>query len=84
MINPIQPCAPEMSTEELHKEFGNQVCFHGGISVQEVLSYGTSDDVRSEVERYKQAFEHCGYIVSASHFYPLDNKIENIFAVYQS
>ena len=84
IINPIQPCAPEMSPEELHKEFGDRVCFHGGISVQGVLSNGTPDDVRREVERYKRAFEHRGYIVSASHFYQLDNKIENIFAVYQS
>ena len=83
IINPIQPCAPEMNPEELHAEFGHQVCFHGGISVQDVLSYGTPEDVRREVKRYKQAFKHRGYIVSASHFYQLDNKIENIFAVYQ-
>jgi len=83
IVNPIQPCAPEMAPEELHKEFGNRVCFHGGISVQGVLSHGTPEDVRREVERYGQAFEQRGYIVSASHFYQLDNKIENIFAVYQ-
>ena len=83
IINPIQPCSPEMSPEVLHKAFGNKVCFHGGISVQGVLSVGTPDDVRREVERYKQAFEQRGYIVSASHFYQLDNQIENIFAVYQ-
>ena len=84
IINPIQPCSPQMAPEELHKEFGNRVCFHGGISVQGILSTGTPDEVRAEMQRYQNAFEHRGYIISASHFYQLDNKIENIFAVYQN
>lgn len=83
IIDPIQPCAPEMTPEELHKEFGSRVCFHGGISTQGLLSTGTPEAVRREVERYENAFEHRGYIVASSHFYQLDNKVENIFAVYK-
>lgn len=83
IINPIQPCTPAMDPESLNSEFAGKVCFHGGISVQGVLSTGTPDEVRQEVKRYKEAFGNRGYIVCASHFYQVDDPPENIFAVYK-
>jgi len=41
-----------MSPENLKKEFGDKLCFHGGIDMQYILPKGTQEDVRSEVIRF--------------------------------
>ncbi len=83
ILDPIQPCADEMQPENLAARFGGRVCFHGGIDVQTVLSMGTPADVRANVQRYKKAFENCGYICAPSHFLQVDTPVENILALYE-
>ena len=82
VLDPIQPCSPLMSPENLHADFGNRICFHGGINVQGILATGTAEDVRQEVVRYENAFEKKGYIISSSHFLQMDASVENIFAIF--
>jgi len=82
VLDPIQPCTAEMQPENLQKHFGGRICFHGGIDVQGVLGSGTPEDVRHEVLRYEKAFEHCGYIISSSHYLQMDASVENIFAIF--
>jgi uroporphyrinogen decarboxylase len=82
VLDPIQPCMPEMQPENLQKHFGDRLCFHGGIDVQGVLGSGTPEDVRNTVLRYEKAFEHCGYIISSSHYLQMDASVENIFAIF--
>lgn len=82
VLDPIQPCSPQMQPENLHAQFGDRICFHGGIDVQGILSTGTADDVRREVIRYENAFEKKGYIISSSHFLQMDASVENMFSVF--
>jgi len=82
VLDPIQPCSPLMQPENLHAQFGDKICFHGGIDVQGILATGTADDVRREVTRYENAFERKGYIISSSHFLQMDASVENIFAIF--
>ena len=82
ILDPIQPCSPLMEPEALHKSFGGRICFHGGISIQEVLPTGTPEDVRREVIRYENAFNHRGYIVSSSHYLQMDASVDNMFALF--
>ena len=83
ILDPIQPCAPEMQPESLARRFGGRVCFHGGVDVQQVLSVGTPDDVRASIARYKTAFAGCGFVCAPSHYIQMDASVENILAIYE-
>lgn len=82
VLDPIQPCSPDMQPEALARSFGDSLCFHGGIDIQSVLINGTPDDVRSEVARYKTTFGNKGFICCASHLFQADTPVENILALY--
>jgi uroporphyrinogen decarboxylase len=83
ILDPIQPCSPEMQPENLAKEFGGRVCFHGGINIQNLLVRGTPQDVRDAVKRYADCFRDGGYICAATHFLQADTPVENILALYE-
>ena len=82
ILDPIQPCAPEMQPESLAAAYGDRVCFHGGIDVQKLLVEGTPRDVRDTVRRYKECFSSCGYICSSTHLLQSDASVENMLAIY--
>ena len=48
VLNPIQPLANKMDTYKLKKEFGRDICFQGGIDLQQALR-GCPEDVEREV-----------------------------------
>jgi uroporphyrinogen decarboxylase len=71
-INPIQIGADNMRPEDLMAEFGADCVFFGGIDENEVLQYGTEDEVRAETRRIIDTLgKHGRYIVAASHDYLL-------------
>jgi uroporphyrinogen decarboxylase len=82
ILDPIQPCTPQMQPENLAREFGGRLCFHGGIDIQKVLVNGGPEDVRNEVARFKGAFGNKGYICSSSHLLQVDTPVENMLALY--
>ena len=84
IIDPIQRATNDMNPENLKKNFGSRVCFHGGIDVQTTLPNGTTDDVRAEVRRYLSVFDKSGggYICCPSHYVQEDTPPENILALY--
>ena len=51
IINPVQVSAAKMNTKRLKKEFGDALTFWGGIDTQEILPYGTPQEVKDEVKR---------------------------------
>jgi uroporphyrinogen decarboxylase len=84
VLDPIQPVGPEMAPEQLKADFGDQICFHGGIDMQHLLPHGTPEQVRAEVRRYCDILGHGGgYIVSPAHLFQVDVPPENILAVYE-
>lgn len=44
-LNPAQVTARNMEPERLKQEFGDRLCFWGGINTQCVLPFGTADEV---------------------------------------
>lgn len=83
LLDPIQPIGPEMSPERLKADFGNQLCFHGGIDMQHLLPHGTPQEVRAEVRRYCDTLgRDGGYILGPAHLFQPDVPPENILAVY--
>jgi len=68
ILDPVQPLAAEMDSFELKREFGRQLCFHGGVDIQEVLPFGTEEDVIEETRKRIKAFApEGGYLLSTSH-----------------
>lgn len=83
VLNPVQPRPAGMGDPAaLNKRFGDRLCFHGGISVQKTLPFGTPEDVRREVkDRIEALAPGGGYIPCTSHNIQADTPTENIEAL---
>ena len=67
----------------LKADFGAQLAFHGGISIQSTLPFGTPDDVRDEVrDRVDALATDGGYILCTAHNIQADTPIENVQALF--
>jgi uroporphyrinogen decarboxylase len=83
IIFPIQPKAKGMDAEHLKKEYGNDIVFYGGIDIQEIMPYGTEQEVRSEVSRVTQILgKGGGYILASGHSILEDVPQANVIAMY--
>ncbi len=85
LLDPIQPVGPEMAPERLKAEFGQQLCFHGGIDMQRLLPLGTVEEVRATVDRYCEVLGRSGgYVLGPAHLFQPDVPPENILAMYDT
>jgi uroporphyrinogen decarboxylase len=85
IINPIQPHAVGMDSVGLKSEFGEKITFHGGIDIQEVLPFGTEDEIEGEVIRRIQGLgKGGGYILAPAHNVQADVPPENLVRMYQA
>ena len=81
----VQTSAYNMDIEYLAKNFGGKIVIFGGVDSQTTLVECTPEEVKREVKKNIEAFEHCGgYIVSNSHHGLPDIKGENIVAMAQA
>ena len=79
----IQPEAANMDPAQLKEEFGDEMCFHGTISTQKTLPFGSREDVVREVQqRVKTVGTNGGLILAPSHNIQPDTPLENILAMY--
>ena len=82
ILDPIQPIG-DMIPETLKSEFGDRLCFHGGIDMQYLLPQGTPEKVRAGAKRYEDVLgKNGGYILAPAHLFQPDVPPENILAVY--
>ncbi len=80
VFNPFQP--EVMEPAEMKKQFGDRLCFNGGISTQRTLPYGTPEQTREEVKRLLAVVgKNGGYFAAPAHATPADAKAENIAAM---
>jgi len=78
----FQTTAAGMDAESIAAEFGGRLAFYGGIDVQQLLSYGSAEEVEVRVRANANAFADCGgYIVANSHHCVKTIKGENIEAM---
>lgn len=85
ILDPVQSAAAGMDLKELKQEFGNDICFHGGISTQTILPFGTPEQVRDEVWRTLDIMMPSGgYILQSDQYLQLDVPVENIVAMYEA
>lgn len=70
-FNPFQP--EVMDPVAMKREFGDRLSFHGGISTQQTLPYGTPQQTRDEVRRLlDEVGKDGGYIAAPAHAIPGD------------
>lgn len=85
ILDPVQPRAAEMDHFRLKREFGDRICFHGGIDTQYVLPFGTPEEVEQEVKRAISALgPGGGYIVAPVHNVQGDVPARNLVAMVEA
>ncbi|MGA2257387.1 MAG: uroporphyrinogen decarboxylase family protein [Thermoguttaceae bacterium] len=83
ILNPIQPAAAGMAPEGLKRDYGEKLCFHGGIDIQYLLPLESAETVRAEVRRRVEILgKGGGYILAPSHNLQQDISTKNIRAMY--
>ena len=75
-FNPFQP--EVMNIYKLLPEYRGRLSFHGGLSTQQILPFGTVNDVVKESERLLKLGAEGGYIFAPSHDVEGDVPLENI------
>ena len=85
ILNPIQPGAVDMSPENIKPKYGDQIVFHGGFDTQEVLPFGSRDDVDKAVKSMMDVMnKDGGYIFAAAHNIQEDVPPENIVEMFRA
>lgn len=85
ILNPIQPVTDSMSPESLKKNFGDNLCFHGGIDTQAILPFGSREQIETEVKDVIDVMsEGGGYIFAAAHNIQEDVPPENLIIMFQA
>ena len=81
-IDVLDPVQPEcMSFEDIYKEFGDRISFHGTIGTQTTMPFGTPDEVRREVfKNLEIAGDKGGLLVSPTHMLEPEVPVENLVA----
>ncbi|MBN1486640.1 MAG: uroporphyrinogen decarboxylase [Anaerolineae bacterium] len=82
VLDPVQVSAAEMDTAGLKAHIGDRLTFHGAIDTQQVLPFGTPEDVRQEVRlRIKDLAPGGGFLLAPIHNVQGDVPPENLIAM---
>ena len=83
-LNPVQVSAAGMEPDGLVRDFGDSISFWGGgCDTQKVLSRGTPEEVREEVQRRLEQFRGSGHVFTQVHNIQADVPPENIVAMFE-
>jgi len=80
-VNCFNPFQPEvMDVDALMTRYRGRLAFHGGLSTQRTLPYGTPDEVRREVRHLLEMGRDGGYLFAPAHAVEGDVPLENMLA----
>ena len=80
-LNCFNPFQPEvMDVFDIHKRYRGRLAFHGGLSTQRTLPYGSVEDVKSATRKLLAAGADGGYIFAPAHAVEGDVPLENMLA----
>jgi uroporphyrinogen decarboxylase len=85
ILQSLQPRARDMDLAQLKEAYGQQLCFHGGVDIQQTLPFGTPGQVTEEVQALMAAGKPGGgYIAGTAHNLLPDVPTENIIALLEA
>lgn len=83
-IEPLQKVRG-LEVDGLKADFGDDLCFQGGVDTQHILPHGTAQEVFDETTRViKALYKNGGYILCGSQDFEGDVPPENICALYEA
>ena len=86
ILNPVQTSAKNMDPHELKARFGSRLTFWGGgVDTQQVLPFGTPEDVRAQVRERLCVFgTGGGFVFNPIHNVQAGVQSENLLAMYET
>jgi uroporphyrinogen decarboxylase len=85
VLQALQFSAKGMDPRLLKENYGDRLCFEGGVSVQTTLPFGTPEEVRAETEMLIRVLGmNGGYILGPSHAIQAGTPPENIDAMFET
>ncbi len=83
ILNPIQPECMEFN--DVHDSFGDRLSFWGTLGTQQLLPYGTKEEVRKvTLERLEKCGEKGGLVIGPTHMVEPEVPWENLVAIQQA
>jgi uroporphyrinogen decarboxylase len=83
-LNCFNPFQPEvMDIHKILPAYRGRLAFHGGLSIQKTLPFGTVEEVQKESKALLKLGAAGGYIFSPSHAVESDTSIDNMVAFIQ-
>jgi len=84
-VNCFNPFQPEvMDIWELLPRYRGRLAFHGGMSTQHTLPFGTPEEVRAETRRLIELGREGSYIFAPAHDVEGDVPLENLLAMIET
>lgn len=85
ILNPVQTHAANMAPKLLKKEFGKRIAFWGAVDIQQVLPFGSPEEVKKEVlELFQTLGRGGGWVLGPSHNIQPEVPPENIVSMYHT
>lgn len=85
VLESVQPEAAGMNPYELKRQWGDKMCFWGGLGSQSIIPRGTPDAIRAEVRRLKTEMARGGgYILAPAKPLQPETPVENAAAVVEA
>lgn len=85
VLDPIQVTAAGMVPAELKKEFGDRLCFSGGVDEVHLLTKGSPGDVRNSVfELLDDMARTGGFFIGPTHNFQVDVPTDSIVGLYEA
>jgi uroporphyrinogen decarboxylase len=85
VLDPLQTTAKGMDMEQIKREFGDKLSFHGAMDIQQLMPFASVPEVYEEVKlRIKQLAPGGGFVLAPAHAFQDDTPPENIVAMYEA
>jgi uroporphyrinogen decarboxylase len=79
VFNPVQPNVPGHEPHDLKSKFGDRLSFWGAIDQQNLLPFGTAEQIEADVKAKIEVLGRGGgYMVAPAHIIQADTSMENV------